>query len=338
MQSQVTPIIQDTWEVAFLRERKARLRAEELLENETRELFNAKQALEQQHATLNKAFEDLKLAKDQLVQSEKMASIGQLAAGVAHEINNPVGYSHSNMSTLKNYFDDLVKYIDCLERHVFDNNALAPEQQQQVNAVRAEVDIDFLRDDLHQLINESQDGLDRVTQIIQDLKHFSHVNEQHFEVVDLHTGIDSTLNIAHNELKYKATVHREFGDIPPVECIASQINQVIMNILVNAGQAIEDQGDIYISTWQQDDHVIIEIEDSGCGIEAEKLSKIFDPFYTTKPVGQGTGLGLALSYGIIEKHHGSIHVDSAPGIGTCFKISLPIVQPADKTHAFDTEV
>lgn len=270
----------------------------------------------------------LKEAQAQLMQSEKMASIGQLAAGVAHEINNPVGYVNSNLRSLKGYVEDLLMLLqryEALEETLPDSaDKLA------LAALREKLDIPFLTQDLNDLIRESLEGIDRVKQIVRDLKDFSHVDEATWEWADLHHGINSTLNIVHNELKYKAEVIKEFGDIPQIYCLPSQLNQVFMNLLVNAGHAIGEQGTIHIRTGVlKDDQVWIEIEDSGSGIPPDQLKRIFEPFFTTKEVGKGTGLGLSLAYGIIEKHQGSIEVKSEVGRGTRFRIQLPVESGAD---------
>ncbi len=271
----------------------------------------------------------LEFAHNQLLQSEKMASIGQLAAGVAHEINNPIGYVNSNISALGGYVNELIEMLGVYEGA---EAALDPVARATVAACRARLDIDLLKSDIQDILSESKEGIGRVKKIVQDLKDFSHPDEGKFLYANVHHGILSTLNIVANEIRYKADVITEFGDIPEVECILSQLNQVFMNLLVNAAHAMgsERRGKILVRSGNGADATIwIEIADDGCGIPAENLKKIFDPFFTTKPVGQGTGLGLSLSYGMVQKHHGNISVHSAPGQGTCFRITLPIRQPAD---------
>lgn len=264
--------------------------------------------------------------QDQLLQSEKMAAIGQLAAGVAHEINNPIGFVTSNVGTLQKYVEELFLMLDAyeqLETVVADTN---PELLR-IKTVKQEIDLAFLKGDILDLLGESRDGVNRVQKIVQDLKDFSHVDEAEWQWSDLHKGIDSTLNIVNNELKYKADVIKKYSDLPEVECITSQINQVVMNILVNAAHAIEERGTITIETGKNEkDQVWIKISDTGKGIAPENLRRIFEPFFTTKPIGQGTGLGMSLSYGIIEKHSGSIDVESEINKGTIFTISLPVRQ------------
>ncbi|MBB3224044.1 ATP-binding protein [Pseudoduganella umbonata] len=261
----------------------------------------------------------LREAHEQLLQAEKMASVGQLAAGIAHEINNPIGFVNSNMSSLQGYVGALLQLIDAYDDAIAGQPALVA----QMVPVRQAADLDFLRGDVTALVSESIDGLRRVKEIVQSLREFSHVGETEWQLADLHRGLDSTLTIAANELKYKVTVVKEYGNLPLVECRASQLNQVFMNLLVNAVQAITGRGVIRIRTGVQEDWVWIEIADTGAGIAPEHLTRIFEPFFTTKPVGSGTGLGLSLSYGIVNRHGGRIDVHSQPGEGTTFTVWLP---------------
>lgn len=269
----------------------------------------------------------LREAHDQLLQAEKMASIGQLAAGIAHEINNPIGFVNSNMSSLQAYvatlFDVIVQY-EAAMRQSPDSMAL----EARVAQVNQQADLAYLRSDVNDLLGESMDGLKRVRDIVQALKDFSHVGETDWQVADLHAGLDSTLNIVGNELKYKARIDKQYGQLPHIACLASQLNQVFMNLLVNAGQAISGHGVISIRTGHLDGWVWVEIGDTGTGIAPDHLHRIFEPFFTTKAVGSGTGLGLSLSYGIVMKHGGRIEVVSEPGRGTRFTVHLPVAQPA----------
>jgi signal transduction histidine kinase len=266
----------------------------------------------------------LQRTQEQLVQSEKLASIGQLAAGVAHEINNPVGYVFSNFSSLERYLSDLFRMLEAYE--AAEAQLAGSPAAARIAALRKEIEIDYLKEDVPTLMAESREGIARVRKNVQDLKDFSHVDtRKEWEWVDLHKGLDSTLNIVNNEIKYKADVVKEYGALPEVQCVASEVNQVFMNLLVNAAHAIDKpRGTIRIRTGAADEDVWIEIEDDGCGIGSENLSRIFDPFFTTKPVGKGTGLGLSLSYGIVKKHCGHIEVDSEPGRGTRFRVTLPV--------------
>lgn len=263
--------------------------------------------------------EELAATQGKLLQSEKLAGIGQLAAGVAHEINNPVGFVKSNLSTLKDYNRQLLALLDTGRKQPLTDDDFA------------RIDYDYLREDIPVLLAESQDGLGRVQKIVADLKDFSRIDHAEMAAADLNAGIESTLNVVWNELKYKAEVVREFGELSPVTCIAAQINQVVMNLLVNAAHAIKTRGTITVRTAQVDDFVRIEVCDTGEGIAPEHLGRIFDPFFTTKPVGKGTGLGLSLSYDIVTKHGGRIEVDSTVGSGTCFRVFLPLTPPATLT-------
>ncbi|MDH4607926.1 ATP-binding protein [Pseudomonas sp. BN102] len=260
----------------------------------------------------------LEKANAQLLQSEKLAAIGQLAAGVAHEINNPIGYVFSNLKTLTGYVNDLLRIVDAVE------GVGSLEELQQL---KRSLEYDYIRNDVEALIHESEDGIERVKKIITALKDFSHIEEEAFRAVDLHKGFDSTLNLVNNELKYKAEVVREYGELPQVECIPSQINQVVMNLLINAAHAIESFGRITLRSGHDGGWVWLEVEDNGKGIDPAILHRIYEPFFTTKPVGKGTGLGLALSYNIVQKHNGRIEVSSHPGQGTRFRVWLPERQP-----------
>ena len=271
----------------------------------------------------------LKEAQSQLMQSEKMSSIGQLAAGVAHEINNPIGYVYSNLGTLEKYVQDVFGMIDLYEQA---EGAITDEAiRVQIKEAREKLDMEFLKEDLRALMNESKDGITRVKKIVQNLKNFSHADtSDEWCFSNLHQGLDSTLNIVNNEIKYKANLIKEYGDIPEVECLSSQLNQVFMNLLVNAAHAIEEHGTITIRTGMRGEEVWVEVADTGKGIAPEHIKKIFDPFFTTKPVGKGTGLGLSLSYGIVQKHHGRIEVQSETGKGATFRVWLPVKKPPDK--------
>lgn len=306
---------------------------EHLLErNKLMETLKSKQdKLEQEKKDQDQLILKLQQAQEQLLQSEKMASIGQLAAGVAHEINNPVGYINSNLHTLKKYLNGLFELLNSYDKldHIHSNSTLLLTIKQ----LKSDIDYQYLRTDLHQLIDETLEGVMRVKNIVQDLKDFSHVTDTEWEWTDIHIGLESTLNIVRNEIKYKAEVIKEYGLMPEIECIASQLNQVFMNILINAAHAITDKGTITISTGTQQHKVWIKIKDTGTGIKKEYLNKIFDPFFTTKPVGKGTGLGLSLSYSIVQKHHGHIEINSELGVGSEFTIWLPISQSHSKEAA-----
>ncbi len=292
---------------------------EHLVDQRTDQFKQASEALQRE-------IDERKQLESQLVQSEKLASLGQLAAGVAHEINNPIGFISSNLGTLDGYFKQLQDMLDAYREA--ENAIGSNEVIEQLGQVRERVELDFLREDIPLLIKESKEGIGRVGQIVKDLKEFSRVDpNQEWQWANLQQGIESTLNIVANELKYKADVVKEFQKLPDIECLPSQINQVIMNLIVNASQAIgPERGTITLRTGLEGETVSIEIVDTGIGIEPDNLQKIFDPFYTTKPVGQGTGLGLSLSYGIVKKHRGDISVRSEVGVGSTFRVELPVRQ------------
>jgi len=287
--------------------------------SQVQELLRTNSELKQLNARLSEA-------QEKLVQSEKLASIGQLAAGVAHEINNPIGYIFSNFGTLERYLADLFEMLAAYE--AAEIAMPAGEAKAALKAKREKVELEFLKEDIPTLMAESKEGISRVRKIVQDLKDFSRVdNSQEWVLANLHQGIDSTLNIVNNEIKYKAQVRKDYGVIPDIECLPSELNQVFMNLLVNAAHAITaDRGTITIRSGADDDLVWVEVADDGAGIAPENLKRIFDPFFTTKPIGKGTGLGLSLAYGIIKKHAGQIQVHSELGVGTCFRITLPLRQ------------
>jgi signal transduction histidine kinase len=288
---------------------------EHLVEQRTLALTQAGQALQLE-------IDERKQLESQLVQSEKLASLGQLAAGVAHEINNPVGFISSNLGTLGGYFNQLQEMLDAYRQA---ETALGGDH---FEALRQRLDLDFLKEDIPTLLRESRDGIGRVAQIVKDLKDFSRVdNDQTWQWANLQQGIDSTLNIVASELKYKADVIKHYTPLPDIECLASQLNQVVMNLVINAAQAMgPERGTITISNGVEGENIWLEVTDNGCGIAPDSVQKIFDPFFTTKPVGEGTGLGLSLSYGIVKKHRGAITVSSELGKGTTFRVVLPIRQ------------
>jgi len=316
---QTTAMLQRTREnmATEIDERKA---AQIRLEQEKDEQRRLLRALEETHV--------------QLLQSEKLASIGQLAAGVAHEINNPVGFISANLNTLKTWVRSL---LDVIAAHEAALPQLEPAQRDALAAMGRAADLDYVRDEIATLIDESIDGALRVRRIVQDLRDFSRPGSGEWCVADIHAGLESTLNVVHNELKYKADIVREYGDLPPVECLPSQLNQVFMNLLVNAAHAIPERGVITIRTSSDDEQVSIAISDTGTGMTPDIVRRIFDPFFTTKPVGQGTGLGLSVSHGIVERHRGTIDVTSEPGRGTTFRIRLPIRRAETSASASESE-
>ena len=296
--------------------------------------------LKRQFEELSALHAELKQTQQQLAQSEKLASIGQLAAGVAHEINNPIGFVHSNLGALERYYGKLCEVLDGYREgenllRMMTGQPECAAWLARMEKIKNDVELDYLTDDIPMLLAESKDGIVRVKQIVADLRDFSRIDSgQQWEWVDLRSGLDSTLNIVSNELKYRADVVKQYGDLPQIKCLPLQLNQVFLNLLVNAAQAIPEgrRGTVTMRCGAQGDGVWVEIVDDGVGIPEENLRRIFDPFFTTKPIGKGTGLGLSLSYGIVQKHGGKIEVDSEVGVGTTFRISLPLSPPDQDMH------
>ncbi|WP_100753345.1 sensor histidine kinase [Vibrio salilacus] len=288
------------------------------------ELKTLSRRLHREQTELKDALSNLKNAQSQLLQSEKMASIGQLSAGIAHEINNPLGFITSNIQTLDDYFRKISDVVSALEQAIEESGdaALVERQRQLVEHSK----LTYVLEDVNDLIAESLEGSSRVMAIVKNLKEFSHADDSEWLYSDLRQGLDSTLRIINNEVKYTAIVEREYADATPsVYCQPMQLNQVFLNLLVNASQAIQENGIIRVRMQPlSDDQVQIQIEDNGSGIPKENLSAIFEPFFTTKPVGDGTGLGLSVSYGIVNAHGGTIEVDSEVGKGTTFTLTLPV--------------
>ena len=308
--------------------RRSREELEIRVEERTRELTRALHELEQSHRKLQQA-------QAQLIQSEKLAAIGQLAAGVAHEINNPIAYIHANLHSLEEYFGDLVELLRRQRILISARSDGGQEQEltnnyEELNRFEKEKAIDELTADLGTLLNETKQGALRVADIVRNLKSFSRAESGGPEPVDVNRCLEETLMVINNELKYKAEVIREFGAISPIMGRSGELNQVFLNLLVNAAQAIEKQGRIKVRTFTLGGLVGIEISDTGKGIPPEVLPRIFDPFFTTKSPGEGTGLGLSVAYGIVENHNGQIRVDSVPGRGTTFSVFLPALDGKDR--------
>lgn len=273
------------------------------------------------------ANQEIKKAQARLLQAEKMASIGVLAAGVAHEINNPLGFVMSNLTTLehyvKNYRSLLAEYQLLFQLKESDERKL---QFEKIQGLLKKYDIEYMNEDLDELLSDTHEGSRRVKEIVKGLKAFSHVDStEEKQLSDINECIETTLKVAANELKYHCEVITDLGPVPKILCIPGQIKQVILNMLLNAAHAITEQGKIKITTKQLDDYLEIKIRDNGCGIAEDEIGQLFDPFFTTKEVGQGTGLGLSISYSIIvEDHQGEIKVESQLGKGSCFTVLLPV--------------
>ncbi len=286
-----------------------------------KKLLNEKRELQKAQEDLKNAYAHLKTSQAIILQQEKMAGIGQLAAGVAHEINNPIGFISSNLGTLGRYVEKLTKFITLQTLAIS-----SLKVKEDLKEAEKELKLDYILKDIKELVKESIDGAHRVAKIVSDLKNFSRADGQEERALtDINGCIESTLNIIWNELKYKATVKRKYGKIPLTKCYPGQLSQVFMNIFINASQAIDKSGDITINSWQNEDSIFASISDTGCGIPKKNLSRIFDPFFTTKDVGMGTGLGMSISYEIIKKHNGEITAQSEVGKGTTFTVKLPIV-------------
>jgi len=284
----------------------------------TNTVHKREQSLKQSYDKLSKANEELILSESQLIQSEKMASIGVLAAGVAHEINNPLGFVKSNLDILEDYLADIQKY------HQDINQQLPIETSEWREALAKKYDIEFIFEDIPSLLKISIGGIEKMTHIVQSLKTFARIEESTKSKTDINEGLKVTLNMVNNELKYNCKVHIELETLPIIYAFPSKLNQVFMNLLINASQSITENGAIFVRTFIKDTDIVIEVEDNGSGISAGVLPHIFTPFFTSKPVGEGTGLGLSISHGIIKQHDGRIEVTSEEGKGSCFSIYIPI--------------
>ena len=287
------------------------------------ELYTSlEQKVQERTLELEKANNELKEAQAMMVHSEKMRSLGELVAGIAHEINNPINFIYGNIMILDKYNKDM---FDLIEKYIENEESLAPEKRIEIEKLKNEIDIDFLKDDIKELIRSCVEGTERTKNIILDLKNFSRMEEMVMTQFDIPKEIDTTLNILNNKYKNRITVHKNYEEnVPKIEAYGGQLNQVFMNILDNAAAAIEGNGDVYIDVKRLGDNVEIKFKDTGKGIKKENLSKVFDPFFTTKPVGQGTGLGMSISYRVIQNHYGSINVESEVGQGATFTIVIPI--------------
>jgi signal transduction histidine kinase len=280
-----------------------------------------KDHLESQNIELAESKTELERLQAQLVHTEKMASLGQLAAGIAHELNNPAGFIYGNMDLLGDYLTQLQSLLS-----LYDQVVLPPDALQAVNSLKAEIKYEKLVDDLDSILADCREGAERICDVVKNLRLFSRLDEAEIKKVDVHSGIDSTVRLLSRYFNGgQVTLRREYGDLPSIHCYAGQLNQVWMNLLVNAAQAVPDRGEVSISTRLEQDSVLVEISDTGTGIREDQLSRIFDPFFTTKPVGEGTGLGLSISYGIIERHGGTIAVVSEVGKGATFTVRIPIL-------------
>ncbi len=310
----ITGIVGIGYDVTQRKQMEARL----LERSEALQVANEKlQAEKAQQQMLIKKLGEM---QGQLLQSEKMASIGLLAAGVAHEINNPLAFISSNFGALERDSQQILELISAYERV---ESLLPAHARPPIITLKQDIGLEEIRLDMDALLTESLDGLNRVKQIVQNLKDFSRVGGTENEMANLEEGLDSTLNVAWNEIKYKAEIVKEYGGVPAISCLPSQINQVFLNLIINAAHAIEDKGRIIVRTAYDAENVWVEIEDNGTGIAPQHMDHLFEPFFTTKPIGKGTGLGLSIVYGIVQGHHGKIEVESTFGSGTVFRVILP---------------
>ena len=289
------------------------------LEKMVRERTNE---LENSHEALKRAYVDLQNAQEQLVHTEKMASLGQLVAGIAHEIKNPLNFIYGNTGFLADYTKKLQSLLETCEALP----SISGQDRAEMERLKESVHYSFIREDLKTLIDNFTEGARRINTIVSDLRTFSRMDADAISEIDLHSSLEMSLNLLRNQYKNRIEIHREYGDIPRIQGYSGKLSQVFMNLLTNAFHAVKDKGDVWIRTRSSNGTVEVEIEDNGVGLAREHLKRIFEPFFTTKPVGQGTGLGLSISYGIIEQHHGKIHVTSVPQKGSTFTVLLPVFQ------------
>ena len=278
--------------------------------------------LERQNIELGKRKAELERLQAQLVQNEKMASLGQLSSGIAHELNNPAGFIYGNMDILAGYLKELETLFDA-----WDSVVLTTEQSLLLDVVKTRINYATLRGQLNLILADCREGAERICDVVTNLRLFARLDEAEFKSIDINEGINSTIRLLSRYYSAGSiSLEKHYGNLPLIDCYASQLNQVWMNLLVNAAQAVRDSGKVIITTKLEGDSIVIMIEDNGVGIPVEHLSKIFDPFFTTKPVGVGTGLGLSISYGIIERHCGRISAQSKVDQGTTFTVRIPISQ------------
>lgn len=293
---------------------------EEIVQKRTKVIIDKNQQLEM-------ANKNIKEAQTKLMQSEKMASVGLLAAGVAHEINNPMSFIISNIESLEEYSEQLLTLINHYQKLIDENQNDKEGKLKEILELEEQFDINFIQDDIPTLIKDTKEGTIRVKDIVKGLKEFSHADQESpFSYCGLNECIENTLKVVNNEIKYHCEVKTDLQTLPNTYCAPGQIKQVILNIMINAGHAIKENGLIEVTSLVKGKNIEIHIKDNGCGISNKQMEKLFEPFYTTKPLGKGTGLGLAISYGIMEEHNGSIEVQSEEGKGSTFILSLPITK------------
>jgi two-component system NtrC family sensor kinase len=296
----------------------------EEIKKQKEEVVSTNKTAQLQKRELGFMVENLKLAQSQLIQSEKMASVGVLTAGIAHELNNPINFVSGNVYPLQKDLDEVFSIIEKYDEAIQENNLEGFFTD--VEELKDKMEFSFLIKEIFSLLKGIEEGANRSSEIIKGLRSFSRLDDEMCQFYDIHEGIDSTLVLLQNKIKDKITVRKDYGEFDGLECFPSKLNQVIMNIITNSIQAMDGEGELFIQTVSSAIGIKIIIKDNGKGMTPEVKEHIFDPFFTTKDVGQGTGLGLSISYGIIEKHNGNIDVISEPGKGTEFIISLPRTQ------------
>ncbi len=321
----LSDVVDMNYKAAYERQKKAREKAEFILENKSRELYDANQSL-------IAAYSKLKNQKSQILHQEKLASIGQLAAGVAHEINNPTGFVKGNINSLNAYISDIANTISQYEELIKSRCEGDSDIDEEIAQIRKENDLDFIMEDVPQLINESLEGLSRIENIVTSLKDFSRPDSESDQEFSLNKCVEDTLRLVNSEVKYKADLEVSLGDIPMIAGQPGAVGQVVLNLVVNAADALETSGNIRISTARLGSEVRLDVSDNGPGIPQNLITRIFDPFFTTKDVGKGTGLGLSISHNIVQKHGGRMAVDSKEGLGTEFSVFFPI--PTEKSDSF----
>ena len=299
----------------------------ENLEKVNKELLSNERALKNLIYDLDETHKELKSTQSQLIQSEKLASLGQLSAGVAHEINNPMGFISSNLDTFEQYveiYSEILRATNILKKAIEDKDMdKAISIVREINDLEEKKNLEFITNDIDNLLRESKNGAERIKKIVQDLRTFTRKDEGQMELNNVEKILDGVINIVWNEIKYKAELKKEYSGVPMIQCNPQKLGQVFINLIVNAAQAIEDKGEIILKTFIKNDFVYVEISDTGSGIPKEEINKIFDPFFTTKDVGKGTGLGLSISYDIVKQHKGELEVESELKSGTKFTIKLP---------------
>jgi signal transduction histidine kinase len=288
------------------------------------------QQVQTQNEELTQINQDLKSTQQKLLQAEKMASVGQLAAGVAHEINNPVGFINSNVTSLKSYLDTyatLSQLVGQLTQAMSTGDEVAQAKvAQELSEFASQQDFSFIDSDIKELIADTEDGLNRVIEIVKNMKSFSRADSDTMQMFDVNQCISTTAKMVKEKVEQNASLVLELQDLPQTAINVGKINQVITNLIVNAAQAVQAGGEVTVKSYPQGNTIVVEVRDNGCGMDNETLRNIFNPFFTTKAEGEGTGLGLSISFEIIQEHKGFIEVDSKKGEGTTFIVSLPIRQ------------